>query len=453
MELLRKLLLLPIDAFVWLSRAFLRQSLPARIAWAVAGFQTLIVALALAAIFGVGGMSLFRAWWSPGKAAALVILLIVVPLLVYQVARLWLRHESVRWPDIDAAWKAALVEIQRQQIDIKQTPLFLVLGCDGRDEERAIMQEAPVAFLVVAAPSGGAPLHIYAGHDAVFVCLSSVGQTAGVADAFRRGAFDDGLAASRPAERGEAADRLFTVCQRIANVRQPIAPINGIMAFMPLAPEAPLPSLVAAGTAIGEDVSTVTIAFGLRVPLLLVGTGVEGLPAFDYLLPQLSATERKRPLGELIPPTQPEVATLPATLAARACGGLVDLIRARLLDPRAAAQPSVNRSFVQLLVAAQASLAPAVEAVLKGLLGHASHGSGVPLLSGFALAAASPVAGSRGFLRGLFEHVLSLQGDIEWTAASRRRNAWAERAAVTMRVLNILMVLGILGITAWRMWR
>lgn len=398
-------------------------------------------------------MSLFRAWWSPGKAAALVILLIVVPLLVYQAARLWLRHESVRWPDIDAAWKAALVEIRRQQIDIKQTPLFLLLGCDGRDEERAIMQDAPVAFLVVAAPSGSAPLHVYAGHDAVFVCLSTVGQTAAVAEAFRRGAFDDGLAASRPAERAEAADRLITVCQRIANVRQPIAPINGIMAFVPLPPEAPASGLVAAGNAIGEDVSTMTTAFGLRVPLLVVGTGIESLPAFENLLPHLSATERKRPLGELISPTQPESATFPAILAARACGGLIDLIRTRLLDPRAAGQPSVNRALVQLLVASQASLAPAVEGVLKGLLGHASHGSGVPLLSGFALAAASPSVGSRGFLRGLFEHVLSLQGDLEWTAASRRGNAWAERAAFAMRLINIVMVLGILGIAVWRMWR
>ncbi len=453
MELLRKILLLPVDAIVWLSQAFLRRSLPARIAWAVAGFQTLIVVLALAAIFGVGGMSLFRAWWSLGKGLALLVLLLVVPVLVYQAARLWLRHESVRWPDIDAAWKAALIEIQRQQVDIKQTPLFLVLGCDGREVEQAIMQEAPVSFVVVAAPPGSAPLHVYAGHEAVFVCLSAIGQVAAVAGAFRRNAFDEGLAAARPAERAEAADRLVAICQRISNIRQPIAPINGILAFLPLPAAAPQPAMLAAGIAIGEDVSAITTAFGLRVPLVVAGTGLEQLRSFENLLAQLPAAERKQALGELIPPSQLDSASVPAALAARSCGGMVNLIREQLLDPRSASQPALNRALAQLLVAAELHLIPAVEGILTGLLGHTSHGSGLPLMAGFALAAVSPDAEKRGFLRGLFEHMLALQGDLEWTAANRRQNSWAERAAWGMRVVNIVMILAIVGIVTWRLWR
>ena len=94
-----------------------------------------------------------------------------------------------------------------------------------------------------------------------------------------------------------------------------------------------------------------------------------------------------------------------------------------------------------------------MEGILKGLLGHTSHGSGLPLMAGFALAAVSPDAEKRGFLRGLFEHMLALQGDLEWTAANRRQNSWAERAAWGMRVVNIVMILAIVVIVTWRLWR
>jgi hypothetical protein len=213
------------------ARGFMVMSLASRIAWATAAFLTFFVLLTLCALLLAGGTgwTTLQAWWSPGKGAVVIVLVIVVSVLVYYAARLWLQRENSRFPDIDAAWNAALAEMQRQQIDLRNSPLFLVLGCDGQEQERAIIGEAPVQFLVTASPAGSAPLHTHAGHDGVFVCLSAIGQSCLLADMLRSmlatsrstaalstapllpltaGA---GLAALSPSQRGESADRLTAI--------------------------------------------------------------------------------------------------------------------------------------------------------------------------------------------------------------------------------------------------
>ncbi len=96
------------------------------------------------------------------------LLVFLIPLVLYKALALWLEGPSSPYPDIDQAWKAGLRELQRKGLDLRQIPLFLVVGSTSEQQERAIFQSAAAEFLVSGAPEGNASLHWYAHADAVY---------------------------------------------------------------------------------------------------------------------------------------------------------------------------------------------------------------------------------------------------------------------------------------------
>jgi len=136
---------------------FLRQSLATRIASVVAAVLVTAVLLTGLAVLLQRETQLMLQWLYPGRVLLILGLLALIPLCVYEAAKYWLMRDNARWPDIDASWTAALAELSRQQIDIRNTPLFVVLGSDGRDVEQSLMRDTTLAFKVYAAPPGSAP--------------------------------------------------------------------------------------------------------------------------------------------------------------------------------------------------------------------------------------------------------------------------------------------------------
>jgi hypothetical protein len=218
--------------------------------------------------------------------------------LVYRAARLWLEHQGGRWPDIAAAWSVAVDELGRQQISLTESPLFLVLGSDGGELERALLAEPPTPLVVEQSPAGSGPLHIFASRDAIFVCLSGAGQTAVAAAAVRSALADgpqswnpppsgadpetvvdltgagqesgamaaNGHAAGRTSapprtgkERRAAADRLEYACDQLRQARLPLASINGVVVLLPLQVNSDANAdAISLGQAVGEDLTTIT---------------------------------------------------------------------------------------------------------------------------------------------------------------------------------------------------
>lgn len=148
-------------------------SLAARIAWCVALFQVFVVLLAVMVIVVGDDRQVLAAWLEPGKLLVIGVLLAGTPWLVYWTARLWLERDVSRFPDILEAWTEGLAALSRQGVSLGDVPLYLVFGARSREEEERLLGEAPCEFLVTAAPTGDAALHVYGGPEAVFVCLSS----------------------------------------------------------------------------------------------------------------------------------------------------------------------------------------------------------------------------------------------------------------------------------------
>jgi hypothetical protein len=129
------------------------------------------------------------------------------------------------------------------------------------------------------------------------------------------------------------------------------------------------------------------------------------------------------------------------------------MVEQQLLDRRAASQSSFNRSLCELLVAVRIDILPRLEAVLNGVCTGVGGASGGPLFAGTWLAAGSPDNQRRGFIKGVFEYVSTLQGDLEWTGNRRATDHFQTRAAGILVAVNIALALAAGGITVSRWWR
>jgi hypothetical protein len=107
--------------------------------------------------------------------------------LIWGLVYIWLLwsegEEASHFPDIDEAWNEAVRAVHNAGIDLRDVPLFLVLGRSHGNEE-SLFQSANLQLAVNRAPSTrDAPLHVYANRDGVYVSCpgtSLVGKQAAV---------------------------------------------------------------------------------------------------------------------------------------------------------------------------------------------------------------------------------------------------------------------------------
>jgi hypothetical protein len=90
--------------------------------------------------------------------------------LAWWLYRLLMAHEEyVEFPDITEAWDEALDALYRARIDLRDLPVFLVLG-RPEGPMATLFQASRLDLEVKQAPSApDAPLHVYATRDAIYV--------------------------------------------------------------------------------------------------------------------------------------------------------------------------------------------------------------------------------------------------------------------------------------------
>lgn len=157
-------------------------SLPARVALLIAIFLVICVLVSLV----VFSYTANRPFWSSKIQAryylpALALLVIVIPVLVYHVLRLWLEGDISPFTDIDAAWNAGIAELNRRNLDLSHIPIFLLLGTNGEEHERALFDAARLSLNVREVPVGPAALHWYANPDSIYIVASRIGSLSRIA--------------------------------------------------------------------------------------------------------------------------------------------------------------------------------------------------------------------------------------------------------------------------------
>lgn len=186
---------LPTELTGWATRL----SLPARIAWLMLLFES--VAVTAFGIFYYTNRDLSRAassidWWI---LPAIGFLMILIPIVTYHAAKVWLEGRAALFPDIDEAWRAGVQELDRRRVRLDQYPLFIVFGTVGEGLERNLFRASKIPLDLEAYPATpNAPLRWYFSEKGIF--LSVVG--AGAMNDFIRQALDAGKGGDGSGRRG-----------------------------------------------------------------------------------------------------------------------------------------------------------------------------------------------------------------------------------------------------------
>jgi hypothetical protein len=150
-------------------------SLPARVAVLIGFFLLICVVISAIAFFCWPEHSFFAPFRQLWYLTTVLTLVIVIPVVVYHVLRLWLEGEVSPFEDIKRAWVEGIAELERQGLDISEIPLFLILGSDGEQREKALFDAAGLSLNLREFPQGPRPLHWYANPDGIYVVCTDAG--------------------------------------------------------------------------------------------------------------------------------------------------------------------------------------------------------------------------------------------------------------------------------------
>ena len=169
-------------------------SLAARISFLVAVFLVFAV---VAGYYAAKDDPRFAFWqenpyWIP-------VLVVVIPIVLYYVLRLWLEGEVSRFPDIDYAWKAGIAEMRANGLDLQYTPLFLVLGSPGDLQEKGLFHATQLPLRVREVPTGAAALHWFAEPNGIYLVCTDVGCLSKLAAMAKKAADEQRSQAARTA--------------------------------------------------------------------------------------------------------------------------------------------------------------------------------------------------------------------------------------------------------------
>ncbi len=153
---------------------FARPTSPVGLAWFL--HVVLVAAVLVGGYFlnaQLTGLSEFvrTAWLKPYWLPALLVLLYALMWAVAWLLQLLAPNQPTAvYPDLDEAWDAILVSLQRAGIGLADTPVVLVLG-DLPNGFEPLFRALPNGLAVAGGSPSGSPLRAFANRDAVYVTV------------------------------------------------------------------------------------------------------------------------------------------------------------------------------------------------------------------------------------------------------------------------------------------
>ncbi len=160
--------------FMWPFR-LLKNSLPVR----VGCLTSFLLFLCILVVYTMLAFDPFRvpfqhalSWW---RMLLVFLLWLAIPFAVGYTLKLWLTGDVSPYKDIQFAWKQGLAQLKEHGLDIRQIPVFLIVGPGSERRTQALMDASRMSFRVKSVPEGPAPLHWYANPDGIYVVMTGTG--------------------------------------------------------------------------------------------------------------------------------------------------------------------------------------------------------------------------------------------------------------------------------------
>ncbi len=184
-------------------------SLPARAAILVAVFLVISVITALVAFRFTQDRVAMEYWFNPVRVIVIAVLVVVIPIVVYYVLRLWLEGDQSRYPDIDSAWRAGLAQLQQRGLSPARIP-FSCRGDGLRSGGKSVVSRVLHGIAGEERAGRRRQLRWYANPDGIYlVCsdTSSLSRLASSARGAKGGRFHPARPKARPSHGGGCAER------------------------------------------------------------------------------------------------------------------------------------------------------------------------------------------------------------------------------------------------------
>lgn len=434
--------------------------------------------------------------WLPLLAFSFYVLL-WLGWLLKRVLSLEIEPISSEFPDIDRAWSLARQELDKADIHLDNTPLYLVLGWTASSEE-ALFKSAGMKAQVRQAPADlGEPLHVTANRDAVWVTcpgisllsqqvaseagadpveLTLTGRMDEAGDPFKTvGVGKEGTMRiedllsqikQQPARSrsfaGRSIDpepfkaRLRHLCQLMARDRLGLCPINGVVVLLPVTAADPKSDTSPLSEACQTDLSTAFSVFRMRCPVRFLVCNLEKIPGFTSLAERLTPTQRAKRMGQRFPlltDLRPDEVPPKIQSSVDWSGGclfpsLIDTLY-QVETPGGEDVADVLRTNAQLFHF-QVDLSSRKERLSTLICNSIPKLPEEPLMfGGCYFAGTGEEKESQAFAPGVLQLMIQDQEKVAWTADRVEEDASFFRLARVLRaILIILIVAGVAGAIA-----
>ncbi len=264
---------------------------------------------------------------------------------LYRALSMDVGPEPSEFPDIDRAWAQAMEALNRAEIPLDATPLFLVLGWTSSSEE-TLFQAAGIKAKVSQVPRDDKgeikPLHVTADRQAIWLTCPgasllgqhnplvtgqddgagplatmaqpsanpyatlAIGQLQGMNldPSNREGLLEQlrGAPKSIQAEdRERYSARLRHLCRLIKRDRRGFCPVNGMLVLLPVSAADPKSRPRDVAEACQSDLTEAFGVFRMRSPVFVMITDMERVEGFTELVQKIPHEQRRKRLGQRYP--------------------------------------------------------------------------------------------------------------------------------------------------------
>ncbi len=110
-----------------------------------------------------------------GRLALLLGMLIASSIAVYWTAKFWFEEAAVSEDEVQSAWMSGLRALNRMGIHLQDLPLFLMIGCSGRQQQRQILSMGDEVVVLETPQIGDSSVNWFVTDRAIYVCCSRLG--------------------------------------------------------------------------------------------------------------------------------------------------------------------------------------------------------------------------------------------------------------------------------------